>query len=131
MSPSFNITDKTKSTERKFWRSVPFQSIKNRVLGKNYELSLVFVGNSDSQKLNKKYRSKNKPTNVLSFPIEKNVGEIFICIPVAKKEAMNFERSLNNFIALLFIHGLLHLKGMKHGKIMDKAEEKFRKKFAV
>ncbi len=127
MPVNFHITNKTRSTPQR----VSFVAMKNRILGGNYELSLVFVGNKDSQKLNKKYRGKNKPTNVLSFPLEKNSGEIFICLPVAKKEARNFDKSVNNFIAYLFIHGLLHLKGMKHGTMMDKAEEKFQKEFRI
>ena len=70
----FSITNKTKSTLPR----VSFVNIKNTVLGKNYSLSLVFIGESKSAELNLSYRNKNKPTNILSFPLDKKTGEIFI-----------------------------------------------------
>lgn len=110
---------------------VPFDDMKIAALGKNYSLSLVFVGDSRSRKLNQAYRNKNKPTNILSFPYEKNEGEIFINLSKAKNEAKLFDREYENFVAFLFIHGLMHLKGMDHGSTMEKAEAKLRKQFRV
>ena len=127
MDERFSITNKTKSAEP----SVPFLKIKNEALGENYSLSVVFVGNAASKKLNFSYRGKNNPTNILSFPLDKNNGEIFIALNVAKKEAKLFERKFDNFVAFLFIHGLMHLKGMEHGSTMERAEEKLRKKFGI
>ena len=124
---TLTITNTTKSTLPR----VPFAKIKNTALGKDYSLSLVFVGNSKSQALNQKYRKKNKPTNILSFPLDKKNVEIFIALPVAKREAKLFGRKLPNFLAFLFIHGLTHLKGMEHGSTMERAEKKLRKKFGV
>lgn len=109
---------------------LPFSNIKNAVLGKSYELSVVFCGNALSYKLNKIYREKNKPTNVLSFSISKNEGEIFINLPLIKKECELLKTE--NFklkILHLLIHGMLHLKGMRHGAKMDKQEARFIKKF--
>lgn len=127
----FSITNKTKSTEHQKWCSVSFLNIKNSILGKNYSLSLVFIGEKKSKELNKSYRNKNKPTNILSFPLSKNSGEIFITPKLAKKESKLFDTNPNDFLVFLFIHGLLHLKGMKHGSTMDKAEAKLRKQFRV
>lgn len=93
---------------------IPFKLIKEEVLGKEYELSLVFIGEKRSQTLNKKFRGKDKPTNVLSFPLSKTFGEIFITPSVSEPFG----------IGKLFIHGLLHLKGMSHGRTMDKTESK-------
>ena len=115
----FSVRNKTKSTLPR----VPFDKIKDTALGKDYFLSLVFVGERTSRKLNKTYRGKDKSTNILSFSLEKNEGEIFICPKIAKKEGFG--------VANLFIHGLLHLKGMKHGSTMSKAEIKLCKKFDV
>lgn len=109
--------------------NLPFERIKNDVLGKDYELSLVFIGSAKSRTLNKKYRKKDKPTNILTFPLSKSEGEIFITPEVAKKDAKKFDMKENDFIAYLFIHGLLHLKGLKHGDKMDKEEEKLKKKY--
>ena len=55
-----------------------FLRMKEKILGKNYILSVVFVGKKRSQMLNKIYRGINKPTDILSFPIDKKEGEIFI-----------------------------------------------------
>ena len=117
---SISIQNKTK-------RSLPkirFEKILEEVLGNEYELSLVFVGPSLSQKLNNTYRGKNNPTNILSFPLSKKSGEIFIDLTTASKEFKKFEMSFLKFITYLFIHGLLHLKGMQHGDTMERREKK-------
>ncbi len=108
---------------------LPFLDIKNAALGKQYELSLVFIGATKSRRLNRIYRGKDKSTNILSFELSKNSGEIFIDLNLAKKQAKKFERKENNFIGFLFIHGLMHLKGMAHGDRMEKAEAKLRTQF--
>jgi probable rRNA maturation factor len=106
-----------------------FDTITNSILGKKYDLSLVFIGNTKSRNLNKKFRKKDYPTNVLSFPLDNESGEIFINIAVSKKEAKECDLSLKKYIITLFIHGLLHLKGLDHGEEMTKLEKKFEKKF--
>src|SRR5690348_208803 len=116
---SFSITNKTKSTLPR----VPFAKIKNLALGKDYSLSLVFVGNARSKFLNNTYRGKNKPTNILSFSIDKKQGEIFLAPAVIKNQTKQFERNYENLVAFLFIHGLMHLKGYEHGSTMERAEE--------
>lgn len=123
----FSITNKTKGTLPR----VPFALIKNKALGKNYSLSLVFIGESISKKLNSSYRGKNKPTNILSFPLDKKSGEIFITPSVVKKQLKDFDRKYENMVSFLFIHGLMHLKGYEHGSTMERAEEKLRRKFGV
>jgi probable rRNA maturation factor len=103
--------------------------IKDNVLGKNYSLSLVFIGDKLSKKLNYQYRQKDKPTDILSFPLSENEGEIFINLKYAKKEAPLFKKNYKDFIVFLFIHGLLHLKGLQHSSRMNKEEERIFKKF--
>jgi probable rRNA maturation factor len=127
MEENFAITNTTKCT----LRGVPFALIKNKALGKKYSLSLVFIGDKKSQQLNKSYRGKNKPTNCLSFSLDKNSGEIFINLSKAKKEAKLFDKKFDNFVAFLFIHSLMHLKGMEHGSTMEEAEAKLLKQFQV
>lgn len=122
-----SITNTTKST----LPSVPFARIKDAALGKDYCLSLVFIGERRSKKLNFSYREKNKSTNILSFSLDKKNGEIFITPAVAKRQTKKFGRNFGNLIAFLFIHGLMHLKGMEHGSTMEKAEEKIRRKFKI
>lgn len=106
---NFSITNQTKRAVPK----APFEKLKDKVLGKSYELSLVFVGDKLSHKLNFLYRGKDKPTNVLSFPLSKSSGEIFIDLSFKEHS-----------VIFLFIHGLLHLKGMQHGATMEREEKK-------
>jgi rRNA maturation RNase YbeY len=108
-----------------------FESIKNAILGSKYELSFVFISASKIKELNKQYRNINKPTDILSFPLSKTTGEIFICKTESRKMAKEFERPYDNFLIFLFIHGCVHLKGYDHGAKMEKVEEKFRKKFKI
>ncbi|MBI2046500.1 MAG: rRNA maturation RNase YbeY [Parcubacteria group bacterium] len=114
-----------------FARGLPFQDIKKAVLGERYVLSLVFVGDARSRQLNKKYRGKNKPANVLSFPLGTGEGEIFINPIRAKKDAPSFQTTPKKMLGILFIHGMLHLKGLRHSSTMERAEKKFRKRFSL
>ncbi len=124
---TFSITNTTRATLPR----ISFADIKNIALGKNYNLSLVFIGERRSRTLNRAYRDKDKPTNILSFTLDKNEGEIFITLKKAEREAKQFDRTFQNFIAFLFIHGCMHLKGMEHGSTMEKAEEKLRRAFRI
>jgi len=119
---------------------LPFLKIKEAVLGKKYDLSLIFIGSARSMTLNQTYRNKNKPANILSFPISENCGEIFIDLKETRKTAKDFDQkyenptcppheSLRRQVGFLFIHGLLHLKGFEHSSKMESEEEKTRKKF--
>ncbi len=105
------------------------KDIKKDILGKDYELSIAFVSAAKSKELNKKYRSKNKPTNVLSFGYSKNSGELVLCKEVIKKEIEKFGRTFDELLLFLVIHGMLHLKGMQHGSIMGKAEKFYCSKY--
>jgi len=103
---------------------VSFAKIKETILGSQYELSLVLIGDTLGRRLNLEHKKKNTPTNVLSFPIDKKEGEIFINVRRAKRDAKKFDHKVNEHIAFLFIHGCLHLKGEKHGSKMEKKEER-------
>lgn len=108
---------------------LPFVSIKDEILGKRYDLSIAFVGPTESRNLNKKFRNKDKPTNILSFALGKDSGELVICPSQIKKDMVNFNMNYKNFFGFLIIHGMLHLKGYDHGSIMESKEKKFSKQF--
>lgn len=108
-----------------------YEEIKNSILGKRYDLSLVFIGKTRASTLNQTYRNKSYSPNVLSFPLDKSTGEIFICPQVAKREASKYDLSPNGYVAFLFIHGCLHLKGYAHGATMDKQEQKYLRLFEI
>ncbi len=110
---------------------IDFQGIKNEALGVNYNLSLVFTTPEKMKKLNLIYRDKNQPTDILSFPIGSDEGEIYISLEEAKKESVKFDRSYENFVAFLFIHGCVHLKGHDHGSTMENIEVRLRDKFNI
>lgn len=99
-----------------------FKEMKGSVLGKQYSLSLVFIGDRTSERLNHKYRAVSKPASVLSFPLSEDEGEIFINLRKARDDAHKFNMTFKRFVAYLFIHGMLHLKGMKHGGTMEEEE---------
>ena len=105
--------------------------IKKTILGEQYELSLVFVSAQKIRNLNKVYRGVDKSTDILSFPLSKTSGEIFICKTEARKMMKEFGRPYENFLAFLFIHGCVHLKGFDHSNEMEKVEEKWRKLFKI
>jgi ssRNA-specific RNase YbeY (16S rRNA maturation enzyme) len=99
---------------------LPFSKYKEKILGKKYDLSLVFCGPAKARELSRTYRHKDKEANILSFPLTEDSGEIFIKLP-----ASDFS------VPHLFIHGLLHLKGLSHGSKMDSEERKYLKLFGV
>jgi probable rRNA maturation factor len=122
---SINTTGKDKLS------GLSFLAMKEKVLGEDYDLALSFVNEKKIHELNKIYRNVDKPTDILSFPIDKNVGEIFICKKIANIKAKEFERTPENFLLFLFIHGLVHLKGFDHGNKMEKEESIHRKYFQI
>ena len=109
---------------RKSQYLIPFTRLKNLVLGRGFELSLVFIDNKLSRHLNLIYRRKNSPANVLSFLLSRKTGEIFIDLITVKRETKKFGMSFETLVTYLFIHGLLHLKGMRHGDTMEQTEKK-------
>jgi len=119
------------STIKSYPRRIPYQDIKEAILGKRYELSLVFIGRTRAATLNQHYRNQSYSPNVLSFPLTAASGEIFICPQVAAREAAKFDLSTDGYVAFLFIHGCLHLKGHDHGATMEKYERKFLRAFNI
>lgn len=90
------------------------------------ELTVRVVGRAESRELNGRYRGKDAPTNVLSFPADlpKGIGlpllgDIVICAPLVADEAAQQGKHLQDHWAHLVIHGVLHLLGYDH---IDDAE---------
>src|SRR3989344_3690407 len=109
--------------------SKKFDHIKDDILGKDYTLSVGYVSSKKSREVNKKYRKKDKPTNVLSFLFDKKNGELLLCKSVIREEAKKLEYSFDVWLKSLAIHGMLHLKGMDHGTQMEALEKKYEKKY--
>ncbi len=89
---------------------------------KQAEVTIRFISSDEMQSLNKQFRHKDKPTNVLSFPSELPdelneggfLGDILICCDVIKAEANEQGKKVSEHYAHLLIHGLLHLLGYDH-----------------
>jgi probable rRNA maturation factor len=111
--------------------SLPFLQMKDAALGKGYALSLVIAGDKRSQSLNVQYRKKSYVPNVLSFPLDEHSGEIFLNLKQAKREHKARGETFDYFVALLFIHSMLHLKGYAHSATMEREEQKLLAKFHI
>ena len=85
------------------------------------ELALRIVGSNESRELNRKFRRKNHPTNVLSFPYGNGSGDVVLCHPVIRKESKRQGKSLRAHYAHLVVHGILHLRGYDHLRKADAA----------
>ena len=126
---SFTISSTVKNAPRV--KGVFFHDIKNKALGKDYELSLVFVGKTRARSLNKTHRHKDYATDILSFTLDKTTGEIFIYPQKAKSKSKEFGKTFQEYLPFLFIHGLFHLKGFDHGSRMEGEEARIRRLFKV
>ena len=106
---------------------------------KKVVLTVLLSGNKKIKQLNKKFRKKNKPTDILSFPFKKKVsknmtylGDIIISYDYMSKTKSSNIYEFKNKVAKIFIHGFLHLVGFDHVKMkefkkMNKEESKIYK----
>ncbi len=111
----------------------PAKFIDAGIIDELYEsaiLSVAIVSNKEIQKLNKQWREKDYPTDVLSFPLELEggipgipleIGELIISAEKALEQAEDFGHSFEREMTFLFVHGCLHVLGFDHE---SKAEEK-------
>ncbi len=96
------------------------------------QTNLIFTTDAKLKKLNKQFRAKDKPTDVLSFNIdtpladESVFGEIYISVPTAKRQALSYDAPLSEEILRLACHGFLHLLGFDHHKPSDEKAMKAR-----
>ncbi len=98
------------------------------------ELSISFVDEEEIQAFNRDYRDKDKVTDVISFSLEEDepeiegldmprvLGDIIICLEVAKEQAESYNHSLSRELGFLALHGFLHLLGYDHMTEEDEKE---------
>lgn len=103
--------------------SVPFLALKEKILGKKYELSIQFVPPAQAQALNIEHRQKDYVPNTLSFPLSENSGEIILCRSAMRKEFKQFDMTYDTYLIFILIHSMLHLKGYEHGSTMERKEQ--------
>jgi len=118
---------------QKYLNKIAEKTLEVAKFKKPVEISLVITGEKRIRSLNKKYRKINKITDVLSFGNEGFVGlpnkiiylgEIFICYPQAVKQAKQKKHSVKKEMAILLIHGMLHLLGYDHQGDYEDSEMK-------
>ena len=95
--------------------------------------NIIFVEDDEIHDLNKNYRNVDRVTDVISFALEDNddigygdirmLGDIYICIPQMKRQALEYGHSEKRELSFLAVHGLLHLLGYDH---MTKEDEEVR-----
>ena len=104
------------------------------VLGVSGELALVLGGDRLVRRLNRDYRHKDRPTDVLSFPGdggEGGLGDIVISVETAERNARGLGRSLPQELDVLALHGFLHVLGHDHetdGGKMQRLERRLRRR---
>ncbi len=79
-------------------------------------LTLRVVGAAEGRALNRAYRRRDYPTNVLSFAYSRAQGDIVLCHPVIAREARTQHKPLAAHYAHLVVHGVLHLSGYDHAR---------------
>ena len=118
---------KIKKKDIFFNKLVKFFPKKYRFIGKKISLTILLSDNKRIKKLNKSFRNKDKPTDVLSFPFEKKLNlkkNTYLGDIVISYEFMNKPKNLTNLdfknkVIKIFIHGFLHLLGHDHVKLKD------------
>lgn len=106
--------------------------LKKRKVPENIELNVALVSTFEMSRMNKKFRQRKGPTDVLSFKyfegeLKDNsdlIGEIVICPAIAKKQAKQNNTDLASEMKLLLTHGILHLFGYRHSESVEAAEMK-------
>jgi probable rRNA maturation factor len=97
----------------------------SRALHRDATMTVRFVGSAEGRALNRRYRGRDYPTNVLTFvyddggsgtPVQ---GDLVLCVPVLKREARAQDKTLRAHCAHLVVHGTLHLQGYDHESDKD------------
>ncbi len=101
------------------------------------DLTIGLIGNAEMRRLNAKFRNKDYPTDVLSFPAKQNLpgathllGDVIISLDKARQQARERSRSLQEELVTLLVHGVVHLLGYDHersekdARIMGRLEKK-------
>lgn len=96
---------------------------------KNGKIDVSFVDDKKIRMLNRKFRKKDKPTDVLAFPYDegKVLGDVIISRDTTKKNAKRYGVPYRDELKRLVIHGTLHVLGYDHGRKMSRAEKIYAK----
>ena len=116
--------------DRERYRHLAQHALWASALQGEIELGLLFVSEAEMSALNRQHMDEDGPTDVLSFPIDDQdtpgpgprlLGDIVICPAVAARYAVEHQRSFDDELALLVVHGILHVLGMDHAHPAEEA----------
>ena len=98
------------------------------------ELGILFVGDQRMRSLNRQYRGKDRTTDVLAFAMREAphsssslLGDVVIAVPTAVRQAKEGQRSLDEELTVLLVHGILHLCGYDHERSENEARRMHRR----
>ena len=113
-------------------RKVLHAALPKKFAAHTCEVSILFTTDAKIRQLNRDWRGKDKPTNVLSFPLSppQHLGDIVLALQTIRREATNENKTLDAHVAHLLVHGLLHLLGYDHETEADHAKM-MRKEIAI
>ena len=105
----------------------------NKTYDFDVSVNIRIVGKDEGTEINKRFKKKNAPTNVLAFvgdPEKENhlgveapsLGDIVICYPIVEMESEQLEKSVENHFIHIVIHGFLHLMGYDHQNDQEEYE---------
>lgn len=127
----YNRTNEDVNRWQKIFEEIAVSAEKKLHLPSTYEISVTFVRSRTIHIINKEYRGIDRPTDVISFAVndvpelvdlpDKDLGDIFLNIDYARKQAKAYGHSYKREVSFLFTHGLLHCLGYDH---MTEEEEK-------
>lgn len=130
MKNEFTIVDNELYAEYNYLNDVLDYALEHEKV-ENAIFSIIFVDDEEIHKINREYRNVDRITDVISFAFEDNenimyndiriLGDIYICIPQMKRQAIEYGHSEKRELSFLAVHGLLHLLGYDH---MNEEDEK-------
>lgn len=126
----YNRTNQDAGVFEQLFEEIAQKAEQRLKLSDDYELSVTFVRSRTIHNINRDYRGIDRPTDVISFAIRddmefemvegmNDLGDIFINIDYARKQAKQYGHSYRREIAFLFTHGMLHCLGYDHMKEED------------
>ena len=129
--PEISLTNELKSValESGAWKSLARYYLR-RLQMPRAGLGLLICGDARSRALNLRFRRKDRPTDVLSFPLNEGrlkkgfageLGDVAINLPYARRKLGRFAPTLHEETAFLFLHGILHLSGYHHDSPAEEA----------
>ena len=125
---SFNIIkDVRVPFSVKFFKNIALKTLEFLNYKENCEINLLLTNNKVIKEYNKRFFNRNIPTDVIAFPLNEKdekgkvmLGDIIISAEQAKKQARQFGQPFKKELALLLIHGILHLLGFSDSKENEK-----------